>query len=53
MSTLTEDIQTFLSLHHRVARLNPTERTQYEALRERVQTALQLPGPDLTQPQPG
>ena len=46
MSTLTEDIQTFLSLHHRVARLNERERAQYEELRLRVQAALQLPPPE-------
>lgn len=47
MSTLTEDIQTFLSLHHRAAKLNAAERAQYEVLRERVQAALQLPAPDV------
>ena len=46
MSTLTEDIQTFLKLHHRVARLTEPERVQYEALRLRVQAALQLPAPE-------
>lgn len=43
MSTLTEDIQTFLSLHHRAPQLNPAERAQYEELRLRVQVALQMP----------
>lgn len=45
MSTLTEDIRTFLSLHHRVAHLTEPERAQYEALRVQVQAALQLPPP--------
>ena len=43
MSTLTEDIQKFLALHHRAAMLDDVERARYEALRERVQSALQLP----------
>ena len=41
MATLTEDIKTFLALHHRVASLSDQERALYEALRERVQAALQ------------
>lgn len=41
MATLTEDIKTFLALHHRVGTLNDEERALYEALRERVQAALQ------------
>lgn len=45
MATLTEDIRTFLSLHHRVVTLNVEERARYDALRERVQAALQLPPP--------
>ena len=43
MTTLTEDIQTFFSLHHRTAALTPEERALYEALRTRVQRALQQP----------
>jgi hypothetical protein len=43
MNTLTEDIRTFLALHHRAASLTDPERVQYEALRVRVQAALQLP----------
>lgn len=43
MSTITDDIKTFLALHHRVAQLSPAEREQYEALRVRVQAALQQP----------
>ena len=50
MSTLTEDIQTFLTLHHRAAKLNEAERAQYEELRLRVQTALQLPAPEAPRP---
>ena len=46
MSTLTEDIKTFLTLHHRAAKLDEAERAQYEALRVRVQAALQLPAPE-------
>jgi hypothetical protein len=41
MATLTDDIKTFLSLHHRVASLTEEERALYDALRERVQAALQ------------
>lgn len=45
MSTLTEDIQTFLALHHRAAHLSAEERSIYEALRQRVAAALQQPSP--------
>ncbi len=41
MATLTEDIKTFLALHHRVGSLNEEERARYDELRERVQAALQ------------
>ena len=41
MATLTEDIKTFLALHHRVGSLTQEERAVYDALRERVQAALQ------------
>lgn len=41
MATLTEDIKTFLSLHHRVTSLTEEERSLYDTLRERVQAALQ------------
>ncbi len=43
MSTLTDDIKTFLALHHRATELSTAERDRYEALRVRVQAALQLP----------
>lgn len=43
MSTLTDDIKTFLALHHRVAELSAVDRERYEALRVRVQALLQLP----------
>lgn len=41
MATLTEDIKTFLALHHRVTSLSAEERALYDSLRERVQAALQ------------
>ncbi|MDP2270613.1 MAG: hypothetical protein Q8N23_13330 [Archangium sp.] len=43
MSTVADDIKTFLALHHRLALLSAAERQQYETLKERVQAALQQP----------
>lgn len=50
MSTLTEDIQTFLALHHRAHSLTVEERATYEALRARVASALQQPQAPPTAP---
>lgn len=44
-NTLAEDIQLFLSLHHRADELSAEERVTYDDLRVRVAAALVQPVP--------
>ena len=41
MSTVADDIKTFLALHHRLALLSAVELQHYETLKGRIQAALQ------------